>query len=553
MKLRYILPTLAAAMGVLAGCSDDYEVDNLGSLQLSQSYIAIPQNGGSVKVTVNAGGEWALDYDVTFDTDSLSPDSGRVNYTMTTSQLALKNDNEDNTWFTVSPANGGAGTTEITFTAPASDEDHESTIRMKIGDTYQNIVVSQKAAATEKPVVTVKDVLGGTDATTYRVRGTCSAIANTNYGNWYMTDDEGNQLYVYGTVDASGSYNWSSFGIELGDVVTIEGPRSTYNSTVELVDASVVSVTKALLQAGETKKTIEMGSDPFTLTLTQKGKGLTFTTNSSWLKFAPAGYTVNSDGDYVFTIQPEANNTGAIRTDTLYFTSTSGSNSTRLPIVITQLAQQAEQGVTIYDLAQRLTASTNRRSPVRFYAELTNAKVTYKSGSNYFIEDGTGGLCIYNNALTLKVGDVVNGKVWGSGYTYNGLPEATEFNYELATVKSNNEVEPTTVSLTELANNYDKYMSRLIRVENATVADAIDVTYTRVNSNGSVTDGTNTIALRQQSTGTYRKKNLTTGDSGTRMYYYFKAATGSSVSFTCVPGIYRTTRQLNIYSGDWLK
>ena len=61
--------------------------------------------------------------------------------------------------------------------------------------------------------------------------------------------------------------------------------------------------------------------------------------------------------------------------------------------------------------------STNKKNPAKFDHVLKGAKVTYKKGSNTFIEDETGGLLVYDNSVTLKVGQVVDGRVWGEGYT----------------------------------------------------------------------------------------------------------------------------------------
>ena len=558
MKLKYLFPSLVAATIMLISCSDDNDPTYLSSARVSSSYVTISPDGGSNKITITSSEEWTLDYEVEFETDSLSIEKGKVSYMTSANQLSLKNDNEDNTWIKVSPVSGGVGSTDITFSADPTDVDRESTLKIKIGDQYQTIIIVQKAAVKEKETVTVKKVLEGTDGVTYRVKGSCSTIANTSYGNWYMTDDEGNSLYIYGTVDASGSYNWNSFNIEVGDIVTVEGARTTYGSTIEIVDASFVGVEKALLQTKESTKTIEMTGEPFTITLTQKGKDLSFYTNSSWLKFEKSGYTVNKSGDYVFTITPEENTTGQIRVDTLYFESANDKSSTKMPILITQLAAEAEKDVSIYDLAQKLTASTNSKAPVNFYVDLKNAKVTYKSGSNTFIEDENGGgLCIYNGSLKLAVGDIVTGHVWGSGYTYNGLPEATEFNYELAKVtKAEGDVTPTKVTISELTANYDKYISRYVCLEDVSVGQAIDVNYKQVVSAGSVTDGTNTIVLNHQSSGTYKKKNLSDDegkDNGSKMYYYFQAAAGDKIDVTCIPSIYKETKQLNIYDKAWLK
>ena len=64
------------------------------------------------------------------------------------------------------------------------------------------------------------------------------------YGNWMLKDATG-EILIYGTLDAEGkTKNFSSLGIEVGDIVTVEGPKKTYNTTVELVDVKVIAIEK---------------------------------------------------------------------------------------------------------------------------------------------------------------------------------------------------------------------------------------------------------------------------------------------------------------------
>ncbi len=184
------------------------------------------------------------------------------------------------------------------------------------------------------------------------------------------------------------------------------------------------------------------------------------------------------------------------------------------------------------------------KAPRSFDVNLKNAKVTFVSGSNYFIEDEKGGLLVYSNALSLKVGQVINGRVWGQGYAYNNLPEATAFNLQFATVTtSDSDIVPTEVTLAELAEDYDSYVSRYIKIKNVTVGTAIDVDYEAVNSKGAVTDGTNTFDLNHQSTVKF---------NGNKIYYYVQAAKDSKVDLVCIPTVYKTSKQLNIYAQSWV-
>lgn len=549
MKLNYIIPSLAALMATaVVGCSEDDEQTYMDELQVSQSYVAIDGEGGSTTIVLKAKADWTFDFDVDVAADSLNDETGVVKYKKPTPQMQTK----DNDWVTISPSSGAAGETEVTFTAEATTDSREIAIKVKIGDKYQNIIVKQEAAASEIPVSTVKDVLDGVDSKTYRVKGSVGAISNTTYGNWIMTDDEGNRLTIYGTLDKLGATRanpldntTNGWNIELGDVVTVEGPRSTYGTTIELVDVTVVKVEKALLKA-VSSKTIEMAESTFDFVVSQKGKGIAFSTDCNWMSFADNGYTVNKDGDLVFKIHATENATDNIRTGNLIFESTLGDDKTRLVVPVKQLSMEVDTSddALFSSLALNMVDAT-RDDPYPFYIEVKEAKVTFKNGSNTFIEDATGGLLIYSSNVSLKVGDVVSGKVYGKGYGYNGLPEATEFFTELATVKSGDAPEPEVVTLEQLTTNFDSYVSRLVRVENVKVADEnpIELTYSKLTSAGAVTDGTNTFELVHNSPSKY---------NGEKIYYYVNVPAGSTVSFTCIPTINRGNK-LGIWDGEWFK
>ncbi|MBO6030566.1 MAG: hypothetical protein J6Q22_03760, partial [Prevotella sp.] len=117
-----------------------------------------------------------------------------------------------------------------------------------------NGVTQNEGGETPQPQVTTAtcaEILAGTDGTVYRVTGKCVEIANTTYGNWYLEDATG-KVYIYGTLDAEGNTkNFASLGIEVGDEITVEGPRKTYKETVELVDVKVIEIKKAAAEGAQ--------------------------------------------------------------------------------------------------------------------------------------------------------------------------------------------------------------------------------------------------------------------------------------------------------------
>lgn len=547
MKLKYIIPAAIAAMTMLASCSenDTLELDNI---KVSQSYITLPEKGGDVTVEITASEDWTFDIDFDVEEKKLDDEKGVVKYYVPTKQLDLK----DNSWFSVSARSGSKGMTKVTFHADATTDSRSSALQIKAGDKIQNVIVAQTAGAQEVKAVSVKDVIAGTDGKTYRVKGFCTAISNTNYGNWDMSDSEGNSIMIYGTVDATGSYNWSSFNIAVGDEVVVEGPRKTYGSTIELVDATFISVKKALLACDDVNKFLAKEATSFELKVVQKGDGLSFESQSDWLTIEGNGYTSDGKGNLTFKVNVEENATGADRTASIVLKSTKKKDETILPVSITQLGSStvAEGGIAAINAV--LKTSTNKKNPAKFDHVLKGAKVTYKKGSNTFIEDETGGLLVYDNSVTLKVGQVVDGRVWGEGYTYNNLPEATAFHLQMATVTTpeNSNVEPLSVTLAELNARFDYYMNRYVKISDAKVETEIDAKYSEVKSNGKITDGTNTFALRIQNTGTFGKDE---NGKDKKIYMYIQAAKDAKVDVVCIPSVFKSDKQLLIYEQKWVE
>ena len=83
MKLKYAIAALAAVIGIAVSC--EKEADSyLDEVRVSSSYIGLPSAGGSQTITVKATDSWSV--------------TGKVP-----------------SWLTISPINGAAGETNMTF------------------------------------------------------------------------------------------------------------------------------------------------------------------------------------------------------------------------------------------------------------------------------------------------------------------------------------------------------------------------------------------------------------------------------------------------------
>lgn len=320
MKLKYIIPSFMAVVAMLVGCNEDYEAAHLDDLRVSSSFLALSQDGSSTNLVVNAAANWEFQN---------VPD-----------------------WLTITPLTGSAGETKVVVSAGAAVSARTATIKLVSGGLVQEINVAQGVKTVE--VATCKQVIDGADGKTYRVKGTVTSIANTTYGNWYLDDGTG-QIYIYGTLDKNGgTKNFLSLGIEVGDVVTVEGPKTTYNGTVELVDVSVVEIEKSIVKIVEPEGAAEIkkeGGD-FTVKLAFKGNLMpTVPDDCSWIRYKTTTVTKGTvtavtpnpaDTAYVKFIVDA--NEGAGRTAIITFACSSETAASKVTLTVKQAANVLPHG-----------------------------------------------------------------------------------------------------------------------------------------------------------------------------------------------------------------
>ena len=382
MKIKNILVSLVATLALAAGCNQLEPDHYLSEVKVSSSYVALNMDGGSTSITVDATEGWSI---------PTAPD-----------------------WLTISPTSGGAGSANVTFSAGKTLDGRTATVVINCGGKTQNINIIQGLAVVSP--ATCAEVIAGPDSKTYRVTGICTSIANTNYGNWYLQDATG-EIYIYGTVDATGKYNWASFGIEVGDEVTVEGPKTTYSGTVELVDASVIKVNKSLIKVAEidpesAELPIEGGE--FTVKLSNKGTGVYVDVPAdaaSWLSISSiAGNTVK------FTAAP---NEGGDRSTTIVFKTTDGKKQYSTEQAVSQKGAIVECSVADFLAAEVGTTQ------YRITGVIMGLYTSDKQGQSFYIRDWSGETLVYrtdNFAQSgLEVGDICT--VVGQRGAYKDSPQ----------------------------------------------------------------------------------------------------------------------------------
>lgn len=403
MKFKYLFIALIAVAGFFASCSDDKDLGQLDGIQLSQSSLSIPVEGGQVEFDVTSAADWKF---VTNDKKGNPVDSIPA-------------------WISSSCKGGSAGTTHVVFNAAATKGANNSTFKLVSGAQTQYITVIQ--GVLNPPFSTCAEILAGNDGETYKVKGTLTKLSNTVYGNWYIKDATG-EVYVYGTLDANGSaQNFASLKLEEGDEVTIQGPRTTYGGSPQLKNVTVLSYTKSLIKVDELDKdTLDKAGEDFKVTLTVKGEGVTVDipeADQSWLSVKGI---VTSGTKAEITFHANANAGGA-RSSSIGFTSTKGKQSSTVSAAVYQLGSivecsiadfnKAEAGSTVYRLTGVIT-------------KVANAKF-----GNCYIKDATGETYVFGidkmgdfEKKGLKVGDIVT--LTGVKVIFNGTHELKDATLE---------------------------------------------------------------------------------------------------------------------------
>lgn len=439
MKLKNIFAIALSAL-LFTACSEDDPIGSLSTVTLDQTYVTIPQTGGEVTVTINSTGDWAFD---------------KIN---TVNKVAT----ELPAWLTASTLSGTAGETKVKFTAAASEAGREAELRISAGGQLQFLKIRQ--GNMQAKTVKVSEVLAGTIGATYRVTGTISGTYSNyeQYGNYYIKDATG-EVLVYGTADKDGklkNYPVASWGLEVGDEVTVEGALSEYKGTPQLVDVTIVKLSKGLIKivSGE-GTTLDLDGGEFEVTVAYKGSGAYYKISDdamSWLSYKGVTYkpgvktifeqNPSDTAVYKFVAVP---NTLDKRTGSITFSSYSGKSSSSLVYAITQkgiafpptgkgteadpfnvtaainAAQAGMTGAYVKGIICKAPESVNTKYGSCTYFISADGKTTSDQLQVY------SGLFLQKEQFTskdqLKVGDEVI--VVGDLKMYNGAPEIDKNNW----------------------------------------------------------------------------------------------------------------------------
>lgn len=128
--------------------------------------------------------------------------------------------------------------TEYTFNVVAIPADEE-----KFAASEAGVATATTEAAPAAAYTTVAEFLAAAeDDTVYTLKGTITAVANTTYGNFDLTDETGTVL-IYGLCSPEGAQKyWAESGAKLGDDIVVKTVRTSYGTTPQGKNAIFVEL-----------------------------------------------------------------------------------------------------------------------------------------------------------------------------------------------------------------------------------------------------------------------------------------------------------------------
>ena len=404
MKLRYIFGILLSAL-LFAACSDDDEIGSLNSIQIDQTYVSISSAGGDATITVTANSAWQ--FDEIFNLGSKdAPDYQPLP-----------------AWLTADVLSGANGKTKVTFHADATEAGREAELQISVSGQKQFVVVRQ--GSMNPTEATIAEILAGPAGPSYRVTGVISRWYSNyeQYGNFYLKDATG-EIIVYGTADRDGklkNYPIKSWGLDIGDEVTIEGGTSEYRGVNQFVDVTIINIKKSLVKVESEPVTLDKEGGEVSVKLSYKGSGAFFTipeADREWISYLDSKY-ISGDADTVVFRFAVAPNNGDVRSSDITFTSANSSAESVVTYTITQkgVAHPAEGDGTAanpFNVTGALNYTTALESNVESTDDIYVKGIISSIRFTYSAEYGT---ATYNISADGKENDVFT--VYASYYFDN--------------------------------------------------------------------------------------------------------------------------------------
>ena len=268
------------------------------------------------------------------------------------------------------------------------------------------------------------------------------------------------------TLTFSGGFTYNNSAITSNSAVSVSGTSAEFTCTSNAritaisVDYEAASSTTyyTSVPSGQVKvatPTITIASGPFvstkavTIACTETGATIQYSTDggTTW-----TNYSAPFDISTTTTVQAKATKTGMADSD---------------------VATETFTKETVYQGISALTALTNT-SAANFYVDLTDAQVTWASGSIGYMEDSNAGIYLYNVSPTQNL--VYNGIFQVSYQYYNNLPEIKSITAVEGSTAAGTAKAATVMTAAQLDANFTANLSRQIQIDGFTVPSSKQLT-----------------------------------------------------------------------------
>lgn len=404
MKLKYLFSIILSSVLLFAGCVSE-EKEALNNIKLSSTYLSIPEEGGTVSVTINATEDWA------FVETSKWPGTTEAPHWLSAASVM----------------SSGPGEKTVTFTA-GEGAGREIELSIQAGTRTQFLRIIQGVLEVQEE--TCYEANQGPDGRLVRASGVVTGIENTTYGNWTLKDATGT-LYIYGTLYDGQTKQFAKLGLEEGDEVTVEGPRGSYNGKSQLVNVTVVKHIKSLLKittaplaaplakkAQEYEIEMQFKGDQLLPLVPEEFREWISVVNIQTKPGTPSKIDPNPASTAVATIRLTENTAVTPRYGSVNFTSKKGESSSNVEYKISQLGNMPDLK-PISDIGTLTYVHTE-------------GQLAALCQRGYILDDGTGAVLVYYGSSynkPYKIGDKV--KIVGTPSVYNfgqqvGTPDYEE-------------------------------------------------------------------------------------------------------------------------------
>lgn len=514
MKFRYLFSAFAASLVLLSGCAKEESVGSLDNIELSDTFLSIKAEGGSVGLTITATEDWAFQ---TID--------------KTWPEVVSEKDGQEvrtPSWLSVDKMSGTSGQTKVTFSAEATETGRELSLSIKVGTNMQFLKVRQ--GSLDPVSFTCKDIEDGkaTVGASYKMAGKVVQLGSTSKGGFYINDGTSTKnAQVYSSTDESKA---AFPNVEVGDYVEFSGTWSSYKN---FEDAEISKLKKALVVVIDKTVNVDEKGGEIEVKVAYKGNGVFFDEpESDWVSYVGMSFKkgvpdklISNPADTALVKYSILPNRGENKRNfTLNFSSYSADESSEDTAEIVQAGSRVPSSIA--ELNASITTEEEPAEP-NFKVNLKDAVISYANGASAFIEDETGGTIYFNWDKKLEAGKKINGVVTGKAYLYNGFVEIVDIDLSQATVEDiEGGVSPTVLTIKDLLANYSRWQHCYVKLENVTFTTAITPSI----RNGKISQGDSEIAVYAQV-----KNKLDMSGTG---------------DLVCLPTSYKGNPQVGVYENS---